>query len=56
MLGRGPNPHRQLERLRCAACGAIWVAHMPPQVDRETYAASLKVTLAVAHYHLGLPF
>ncbi len=48
--------HWQLERLRCASCGALWVAHMPPEADRETYAVSLKVTLAVAHYHLGLPF
>jgi len=46
----------QLERLRCGSCGALWVAHMPPEADRETYAVSLKVTLAVAHYHLGLPF
>jgi len=29
---------------------------MPPEADRETYAVSLKVTLAVAHDHLGLPF
>jgi len=48
--------HWQLERLRCGACGAISVAHMPPEADPETYAISLKVTLAVAHYHLGLPF
>ena len=46
----------QLERLRCGACGAISVAHMPPEADPETYGISLKVTLAVAHYHLGLPF
>jgi hypothetical protein len=48
--------HWQLERLRCGACGTLWVAHMPPEADRETYAVSLKVMLAVAHYHLGLPF
>lgn len=46
----------ELERLRCSACGALWVAHMPPEAGQETYAASLKVNLAVAHYHLGLPF
>ena len=48
--------HWQLERLRCGACGTLWVAHMPPEADRETYAVSLKVMLAVAHYHMGLPF
>ena len=48
--------HWQLERLRCGSCGALWVAHMPPEAGRETYDISLKVTLAVAHYHLGLPF
>jgi hypothetical protein len=45
-----------LERLRCGACGVLFVAHMPPEADRETYGVSLKVILAVAHYHLGLPF
>lgn len=46
----------ELERLRCGACGALFVAHMPPEASRETYDVSLKVNLAVAHYHLGLPF
>ncbi|MCP4380376.1 MAG: IS66 family transposase, partial [Hyphomicrobiales bacterium] len=45
-----------LERLRCATCGVLFVSHMPPEVDRETQGVSLKVNLAVAHYHLGLPF
>ena len=46
----------ELERLRCATCGFITVASMPPEVSRETYDVSLKVNLALAHYHLGLPF
>jgi transposase len=46
----------ELERLRCNSCGALSVASMPPQAGAETYATSLKVNLAVAHYHLGLPF
>ena len=46
----------ELEQLRCNTCGALWVAPMPPEVGRETYEVSLKVNLAVAHYHLGLPF
>ncbi len=46
----------ELERLRCNGCGAWAVASMPPQAGAETYATSLKVNLAVAHYHLGLPF
>jgi hypothetical protein len=44
------------ERLRCNTCGALWVAPIPPEAGRETYDASLKANLAVAHYHLGLPF
>jgi hypothetical protein len=44
------------ERLRCSACGAVTVAPMPTGSGNETYAIGLKVNLAVAHYHLGLPF
>ncbi len=46
----------ELERLRCNGCGAWSVASMPPQAGRERYDVSLKVNLAVAHYHMGLPF
>jgi hypothetical protein len=46
----------ELERLRCGTCGFITVASMPCEASRETYAVSLKVNLAVAHYHLGVPF
>lgn len=46
----------ELERLRCSACGALFVAHLPPEVSPERYDSSLKVILAMAHYHLGLPF
>ncbi len=52
----GRVTHYELEQLRCGACGALFVAHMPPEAGRETYDTSLKVNLAVAHYHLGLPF
>jgi hypothetical protein len=45
----------ELEQLRCGACGALFVAHMPPAAGQETYDVTLKVNLAVAHYHLGLP-
>jgi transposase len=48
--------HYELEQLRCGACGVLFVAHMPPAVGQQTYDLSLKVNLAVAHYHLGLPF
>jgi hypothetical protein len=48
--------HYELEQLRCGACGALFVAHLPPEAGQETYHVSLKVNLAVAHYHLGLPF
>jgi hypothetical protein len=46
----------ELEQLRCGTCGALWVAPMPSEVSQETYDVSLKVNLALAHYHLGLPF
>jgi hypothetical protein len=46
----------ELERLRCALCGYLTIAPLPPEAGPQTYAASLKVNLAVAHYHLGLPF
>ena len=45
----------ELERLRCGGCGAVFVAPLPPEAGSEIYATSLKVNLAVAHYHLGLP-
>jgi len=32
------------------------VAHLPPAAGQQTYDLSLKVNLAVAHDHLGLPF
>ena len=48
--------HFELEQLRCNTCGALWVASMPPETSGGTYAVSLKVNLALAHYHLGLPF
>jgi hypothetical protein len=44
------------ERLRCSACGAVTVAPIAPEAGHETYAVGLKANLAVAHYHLGLPF
>jgi transposase len=46
----------ELEQLRCGACGALFVAHMPPAAGQQTYDVPLRVNLAVAHYHLGLPF
>ncbi|MCP3883808.1 MAG: IS66 family transposase [Sulfitobacter sp.] len=44
------------ERLRCGTCGYLTVAPLPLEATGERYRVSLKVTLAVAHYHLGLPF
>ncbi|MEN8176406.1 MAG: IS66 family transposase, partial [Pseudomonadota bacterium] len=48
--------HYALEQLRCGTCGALFAARLPPEAGEESYAVSLKVNLAVAHYHLGLPF
>ena len=44
------------ERLRCASCGYITAAALPARARGEKYCISLKVTLVLAHYHLGLPF
>lgn len=46
----------ELERLRCGACGAVSAASLPAEAGPDTYAVSLKVHLALAHYFLGLPF
>jgi hypothetical protein len=46
----------ELERLRCALCVYLTSAPLPPEAGQQTYTVSLKVNLAVAHYHLGLPF
>jgi hypothetical protein len=48
--------HYELEQLRCGACGDLFPAQLPPEAGQETYHVDLKVNLAVAHYHLGLPF
>jgi hypothetical protein len=48
--------HYELEQLRCGTCGELFPAQLPPEAGDETYHVSLKVNLAVAHYHLGLPF
>ncbi|WP_200335037.1 IS66 family transposase [Thiocystis violacea] len=45
-----------LQRLRCSACGALFVAQLAPAVSPERSDTRLKVMLAVAHDHLGLPF
>jgi len=44
------------ERLRCASCGVVLVATLPPEALGERYAVSLKVMLAMTHYYLGRPF
>ena len=46
----------ELEQLRCGGCGALFVAHLPPEAGQATYDTRLKVNLVLAHYHLGLPF
>jgi len=46
----------ELQRLRCGTCGFITVASMAPEASPQTYDVSLKVNLALVHYHLGLPF
>lgn len=45
----------QMERLRCAACGAVFTAPVPAAAGQEKYAPSVGVTIAVLRYGTGMP-
>jgi len=46
-----------LERLRCALCGVLIKAALPPGVhESEKYDARLKAELALQKYYMGMPF
>ena len=45
-----------LEKLRCALCGNIFTADIPPGVSQEKYHPTFKAMLALQKYFLGMPF
>lgn len=45
----------ELERLRCALCGALFTAPAPPEARQGKYDSSVGVMLAVMRYGAGLP-
>ena len=45
----------ELERLRCALCGALFTAPAPPEAGDNKYDPSVGVMLALTRYGVGLP-
>jgi transposase len=45
----------ELERLRCALCGALFTAPPPPEAGESKYDPSVGVMLALMRYGAGLP-
>ena len=45
----------ELERLRCALCGALFTASPPPEAGHSKYDPSVGVMLALTRYGIGLP-
>ena len=45
----------QPERLRCATCGEVYKATLPPEIGTEKYDASAKAMVAVFRYGNGMP-
>jgi hypothetical protein len=45
----------ELERLRCALCGALLTAPPPPEAGLQKYDPSCGIMLAVSRYGMGVP-
>ena len=45
----------ELERLRCALCGALFTAPAPPQAGNSKYDPSVGIMLAIQRYGAGQP-
>ena len=45
-----------LEKLRCALCGSIFTANIPPNASKEKYHPTFKAMLALQKYFMGMPF
>lgn len=46
----------ELERLRCSACGEVFVAKMPAEAGASKYNASARAAIVMNRYFLGVPF
>ena len=45
----------ELERLRCALCGALFTAPAPAEADQSKYDPSVGLMLGIMRYGAGLP-
>jgi transposase len=45
----------ELERLRCALCGALFTASPPPEAGQNKHDPSVGTMLAITRYGMGLP-
>jgi len=43
------------QKLRCAACGQVFTASLPPEAGEEKYSVRARAVLAIGRYSLGLP-
>jgi transposase len=48
--------HYELERLRCSACGEVFVAKMPAEAGESKYNAPARAAIVMNRYFLGVPF
>jgi hypothetical protein len=46
----------ELERLRCSACGKVFVAKTPTEAGTSKYNASARAAIVMNRYFLGVPF
>jgi transposase len=46
----------QIEKLRCALCGALVKAEVPPAIGDEKYHASFKSLMVLQKYYVAIPF
>jgi hypothetical protein len=46
----------ELERLRCSACGEVFVAKMPAEAGESKYNAPARAAIVMNRYFLGVPF
>lgn len=46
----------EVERLRCSACGEVFVAKTPPEAGESKYNAPARAAIVMNRYFLGVPF
>lgn len=56
--GQGPIQCtlHELEKLRCNACGEVFTAKLPANMEKTKYSYSSDVAIAMQKYGLGIPF